>query len=117
MSNTAKLTLEGKDYELPTLVGTEKEKAIDIRALRKNSGYITFDPAYVNTGACQSAITFIDGEKGILRYRGIPIEELAEHSTFTEVPSPPTNAPPPKKKKPGPRRGGLPRHSMIHEDM
>ncbi|OGQ57834.1 MAG: citrate (Si)-synthase [Deltaproteobacteria bacterium RIFCSPLOWO2_02_FULL_50_16] len=117
MSNTAKLTLEGKDYELPTLVGTEKEKAIDIRALRKNSGYITFDPAYVNTGACQSAITFIDGEKGILRYRGIPIEELAEHSTFTEVAYLLIYGHLPNKKELGTLKEGLTRHSMIHEDM
>jgi citrate synthase len=81
----AKLILEGKEYELPLVKGTEGEKAIDITSLRKSSGYITLDKGYENTGSCRSAITFIDGEKGILRYRGYPIEELAAKSTFTEV--------------------------------
>jgi citrate synthase len=82
---TAKLLLEGKEYELPLVKGTEGEKAIDISGLRKSSGYVTLDKGYENTGSCRSAITFIDGEKGILRYRGYPIEELAAKSTFTEV--------------------------------
>ncbi|MGC9034849.1 MAG: citrate synthase [Verrucomicrobiia bacterium] len=85
MSNTAKLELEGKVYELPIVVGTEGEKAIDITKLRDTTGYITLDDGYANTGSCISNITFIDGEKGILRYRGIPIEELAEKSTFVET--------------------------------
>jgi citrate synthase len=85
MSQTAELILEGKNYKLPVKVGTEQEKAIDISALRNDSGYITLDDGYANTGSCESKITFIDGEKGILRYRGIPIEELAEKSTFIEV--------------------------------
>src|SRR5262249_20818070 len=82
---TAKLSFEGKDYELPVLVGSEGEKAIDITKLRDQTGAITLDPGYGNTGACQSAITFIDGDKGILRYRGYPIEELAEKASFLEV--------------------------------
>ncbi|HSH09238.1 MAG TPA: citrate synthase [Oceanipulchritudo sp.] len=77
-----KIILEGKEYEYPIIIGTENEKAIDIRKLRSDSGYITFDDGYANTGSCKSDITFIDGEKGILRYRGIPIEQLAEKSTF-----------------------------------
>jgi citrate synthase len=85
MSNEAKLELEGKTYTLPTLVGTEGEKAVDISSLRASSGYITLDESYGNTGSCVSKITFIDGEQGILRYRGIPIEELAEKSTFIEA--------------------------------
>ncbi len=85
MNKTAKLELEGKIYELPTLEGSEGEKAIDISALRAQSGYITLDDGYGNTGSCKSAITFIDGEQGILRYRGIPIEELAQRSTFVET--------------------------------
>src|SRR6266702_3081796 len=85
MSMTAKLELEGKVHELPTVAGTEHEKAIDISNLRSATGYITLDDGYGNTGSCTSAVTFIDGEKGILRYRGIPIEELAEHSTFVET--------------------------------
>jgi len=81
----AKLILEGKEYELPLVKGTEGEKAVDITGLRKATGYVTLDKGYENTGSCRSAITFIDGEKGILRYRGYPIEELASKSTFTEV--------------------------------
>jgi citrate synthase len=84
MSN-AKISLNGSDFEFPVLVGSEGEVAIDIAALRSKTGAITLDPGYGNTGSCQSAITFIDGEKGILRYRGYPIEELAEKSTFDEV--------------------------------
>ena len=84
-SETAKLILEGKEYTLPVVRGTEGEKAVDITALRKATGYITLDKGYENTGSCRSAITFIDGEKGILRYRGYAIEELAAKSTFTEV--------------------------------
>jgi citrate synthase len=81
----AKIELDGKTYELPEVVGSEGERAIDISSLRSTSGYITLDESYGNTGSCISNITFIDGEKGILRYRGIPIEQLAEHSTFVET--------------------------------
>ena len=81
----AKLELDGKQYELPEVVGSEGEHAIDISALRSKTGYITLDDGYGNTGSCISKVTFIDGEKGILRYRGIPIEELAEKSTFVEA--------------------------------
>ena len=83
--STATLLLKGKEYELPVLEGTEGETAIDISSLRAKTGAITFDPAYVNTGSCASAVTFIDGEKGILRYRGYPIEELARNATFVQV--------------------------------
>jgi citrate synthase len=85
MSKEAKLELDGKTYTLPEVVGTEGEKAVDITSLRASSGYITLDDGYGNTGACISKITFIDGDKGILRYRGIPIEELAERSSFIET--------------------------------
>ncbi len=84
MSNHAKLELDGKSYTLPVVIGTEDEKAVDVSALRADTGYITLDEGYGNTGACKSKITFIDGEKGILRYRGIPIEELADKSSFIE---------------------------------
>lgn len=83
--NPATLTLEDKTYSLPVYMGVEGEKAIDITKLRNQTGYVTLDDGYGNTGACESAITYIDGEKGILRYRGYPIEELAENSRFTEV--------------------------------
>ena len=85
MSETATLQVQGKTYNLPVVVGTENEVAVDIQKLRAESGVITLDDGYSNTGSCQSAITFIDGEKGILRYRGIPIEQIAEHSTFLET--------------------------------
>lgn len=85
MSETGRIELDGTTYEFPIVEGTEHEKAIDISTLRSKTGYITLDDGYGNTGSCQSAITFIDGDKGILRYRGIPIEVLAEHSSFIEA--------------------------------
>src|SRR5262252_5306301 len=85
MDKAAELVLNGRTAKLPVVEGSEKELAIDISSLRNETGYITLDDGYGNTGSCQSQITFIDGEKGILRYRGIPIEELAEKSTFIEV--------------------------------
>ncbi|MBN1435894.1 MAG: citrate synthase [Sedimentisphaerales bacterium] len=86
MTNTATMKIADQEYSLPIIEGTEGERAVDITKLRNQSkGCITYDPGFGNTGACKSDITFIDGEKGILRYRGIPIEELAEKSTFTEV--------------------------------
>ena len=85
MSTSAQIILDGKSYDLPVVEGTEHEKAVDIGSLRDQSGYVTLDYGYKNTGATQSAITFLDGELGILRYRGYPIEQLAEKSTFLEV--------------------------------
>lgn len=85
MAETATLGLRGKNYELPVVVGSEGEVGVDITKLRAQSGAITLDEAYGNTGSCESAVTFIDGEKGILRYRGYPIEQLAENATFPEV--------------------------------
>ncbi|MCC9136026.1 citrate synthase [Pontibacter silvestris] len=85
MSDFAEINLDGKSYKMPLVVGTEDEKAIDISKLRSESGFVTLDPGYKNTGATQSAITFLDGEEGILRYRGYPIEQLAEKSSFIEV--------------------------------
>jgi citrate synthase len=82
---TARLELEGQTYELPIVIGSEQEKAFDVSQLRAKTGYITLDNGYGNTGSCQSEITYIDGEKGILRYRGIPIEQLAGNSTFIET--------------------------------
>lgn len=85
MAETCTLILDGKEYVLPIVEGTEGEKAIDITSLRSTTGYITLDPAYGNTGSCTSQISFIDGDAGILRYRGIPIEVLAEKSSFVET--------------------------------
>jgi citrate synthase len=85
MSETATLQVQGKTYNLPVVVGSENEVGVDISKLRNESGVITLDDGYGNTGSCKSRITFIDGERGILRYRGIPIEQLAENSTFLET--------------------------------
>jgi citrate synthase len=85
MDDFVTLTYDGKTYKLPVIIGTEGERAIDITQLRADTGFITLDPGFANTGACQSSITYMDGEKGILRYRGIPVEELAEKSTFKET--------------------------------
>jgi citrate synthase len=85
MSKTALLEFDGKKYELPVIVGSENEAAIDIEKLRELTGAITIDPGYKNSGSCKSEITFLDGEEGILRYRGYAIEDLAEKSDFLEV--------------------------------
>lgn len=117
MSKTAKLTIEGNTYELPIVIGTEGEHAIDITGLRSKSSYITLDPGFGNTGSCQSAITFIDGEKGILRYRGIPIEQMAEHSSFVETAFLVIYGKLPLKEELKDFSASFTRHSMIHEDM
>ena len=83
--SSAKLIIDDQSLDLPIITGSENEKAIDISKLRKTTGYITMDPGYGNTGSCISDITFIDGEKGILQYRGYPIEELAKGKSFTDV--------------------------------
>jgi citrate synthase len=85
MTETVTLQVDGKTYELPLVQGTEGERAIDISRLRAETGLITLDPGYGNTGSCESAITYIDGEKGILRYRGIPIEQFEKNPNFVEV--------------------------------
>ena len=85
--STAKLILDGKEQELPVVVGSEGEVGIDISKLRDKTGAITLDDGYGNTGSCKSAITFIDGEKGILRYRGYPIEELASRRASSRSPT------------------------------
>ena len=85
MSQSAEIKFEGESYELPVIEGSEQEKAIDISKFRGTSGLITIDPGFKNTGSTRSSITFLDGEKGILRYRGYPIEQLADQSTFLEV--------------------------------
>src|SRR5947207_14955371 len=82
---TVKVEVEGKTFEYPVIQGSEAEKAFDISSLRAQTGYITVDNGYANTSSCQSSITFLDGEKGVLRYRGIPIEQLAAQASFLEV--------------------------------
>lgn len=117
MGNTAKLILDNKTIELPVIVGSEGEKAVDISKVRSETGYITLDPGFSNTGACKSSITFIDGEKGILRHRGIPIEQLAEKSTFVETAYLLIHDRLPLKEEMDFYSKGFTKHSMIHEDM
>ncbi len=113
----AKLILDGKEYELPTVVGSEGEVGIDISRFRQKSGSITLDPGYGNTGSCKSDITFIDGEHGVLRYRGYPIEQVAERSSFPEVCYLLINGELPNRQQLDEFSGNLTYHSMLHEDM
>jgi len=117
MTETATLTIDGQTLELPVMVGSEGEKAIDIRALRQKTGYITYDPGYGNTGSCKSEITFMNGEQGILRYRGIPIEELAENSTFVETSYLLLHGRLPTRKQLTRTSVMLNDFSLVHEDM
>lgn len=117
MDKKAKLTVDDKTIELPVIVGTEGEKAIDISRLRADTSYITLDPGFSNTGSCQSAITFIDGEKGMLKHRGIPIEQLAELSSFVETAYLIIHGELPTKEQLAGYSKAFTRHSMIHEDM
>lgn len=114
---SARLNLDGKDYEFPTVIGTEQEVGIDIATLRAKSNAITLDPGFGNTGSCKSAITFIDGEKGILRYRGYPIEQLAENASFSEVSYLLIYGELPNRQQLAEWRRKLTYHSLIHEDM
>ena len=114
---TASLTYDGKTIELPVITGSEGEKGIDIAQLRAKTGLVTIDPAFVNTASTTSAITYLDGEQGILRYRGIPIQELAEKSTFVETAYLLIYGHLPNKDELSRFSGLLTRHSMIHEDM
>ncbi len=114
----AKLVLpNGKEASLPVIVGSEDEHAVDIKALRADTGYITLDTGYMNTGSTTSAITYLDGEQGILRYRGYSIEELAEKSDFVETSYLLINGKLPTKDERQVFSTALTRHSLIHEDM
>ena len=115
--SSAKLILEGKEYELPIIVGSEGEVGVDIRALRKESGAVTYDSGYGNTGSCRSDITFIDGEKGILRYRGYPIEEVAVACSFVEVCHLLIFGRLPTASELEKFNSTLTRHTLLHEDM
>ncbi len=117
MSETITFTWKDRTIELPVVEGTEGEKAIDISKLRKETGLITMDPGFVNTGCCKSAITFMDGERGILRYRGYPIEQLAEESSFREVAYLLINGELPTRKQITRFSVLLNDHSLVHEDM
>ncbi len=115
--DAAKLILNGKEHELPVVTGTEGEVGIDIAKLRAETGAITLDPGYGNTGSTESAITFIDGEKGILRYRGYDIEELAENTRFTETAYLLIYGKLPNEKELAEWRHQMTYHTLIHEDM
>ena len=117
MAEKAQLIVGGKTYELDVIEGSEGERALDISKLRDQTGLITLDPGYVNTGATTSAITYIDGEAGILRYRGYPIEQLAEQSNFVETCYLLINGKLPNREEYVTFGERLSRHTMLHEDM
>jgi citrate synthase len=115
--DSAELRIGDQTISLPILVGTEGERAIDVRKLRDQTGYITFDPGYANTGACRSAITYIDGDNGILRYRGYSIEDLAEKSSFLEVSYLLIYGELPTEAQLRSFSESIRRHTMLHEDF
>lgn len=117
MSETARIILNGKEYELPVFTGSEGEKAIDISKLRAQTGYVTLDSGFKNTGSTKSAITFLDGEKGILRYRGYPIEQLAEKASFLEVAYLLIYSELPNKEQLEWFTNSITMHTLVHEDM
>ncbi|MCB9454442.1 MAG: citrate synthase [Anaerolineaceae bacterium] len=115
--DNAKLILNGQEYEFPTFAGSEGEVGIDFAALRSQTKAISYDPGYGNTGSCSSAITFINGEKGILRYRGYPIEQVAENASFVEVCYLLIYGDLPNREQLESFQHDLTYHTMIHEDM
>jgi citrate synthase len=117
MSEFAELIIDGKSFQYPTLVGSEGEKAIDISKLRDDTGFVTLDLGYKNTGATKSAITFLDGEEGILRYRGYSIEDLAEKATFIEVAYLLINGNLPTKEELAKFQYSITTHTLVNEDM
>jgi citrate synthase len=117
MAETAKLIVDGKEFEFPIISGSENEKAIDIASLRAKTGYITIDEGFKNTGSTTSDITFLDGEEGILRYRGYSIEELAEKAEFLEVAYLLIYGELPTKDQYAAFTGRITRHTMVNEDM
>ncbi len=117
MGETVTITYKDKSVDLPVIIGSEGEVAVDITRLRAETGIITMDPGYANTGSCTSAITFMDGEEGILRYRGIPVEDLAEHATFKETAYLLINGAPPSQAEFNRFSILLNDHSLVHEDM
>jgi len=117
VAETVRIAIGREELELPVVVGTESERGIDISNLRARTGMVTLDPAFMNTASTESSITFLDGEKGILRYRGIPIEELGEKSTFTETAYLLVYGHLPTRDELEKWDHLLTRHSMIHEDM
>ncbi|MBP9854698.1 MAG: citrate synthase [Candidatus Omnitrophica bacterium] len=117
MEEKAQLILNGKTYSFPVIVGTENERAIDISTLRAETSYITFDNGYGNTGACKSAITYLDGELGVLRYRGIPVEQIAQNATFVETAYLLINGNLPTEKQLAEFSNSFTKHAHLHPDM
>ncbi len=117
MAEVAKLELNGKTYEFPVIEGSENEKAIDISKLRASTGYITIDPGFKNTGSTKSGITFLNGEEGILRYRGYPIEQLAEKAEFLEVAYLLIYGDLPTAAQYAEFKNDITQHTLVHEDM
>lgn len=117
MAEVAKITLDGKTIDLPIITGTENEKAIDIRKLRGQTGFVTYDPGYKNTGATESAITFLNGEEGVLRYRGYAIEELCENADFLEVAYLILEGELPNKAQYDAFKHEITYHTLLHEDV
>jgi citrate synthase len=117
VAESARIHIGGHDLEFPVVVGTENERGIDITNLRGKTGVVTLDPAFMNTASTVSSVTYLDGEKGILRYRGIPIEELGERSTFVETAYLLIYGKLPTRSELDGFQRLLTRHSMIHEDM
>lgn len=117
MSGSAKITLDGKEYDLPVFTGTEGENAVDISKLRAQSGYVTLDTGYKNTGATKSEITFLDGEEGILRYRGYSIEDLTNKASFMEVCYLLFFGELPTKDQLATFEAKISRHTLVHEDI
>jgi citrate synthase len=116
-TETARLELDGKSFEMPVVTGSEHERGVDISKLLATTGVTTLDEGYANTGSTQSAVTFLDGERGILRYRGYPIEQLAAKCDFLEVAHLLIYGELPNQEQLADFRGSILRHTMLHEDM
>ena len=117
MSDHARIEFDGQAFEAPVVVGTEQERGLDISKLRSSTGLITYDAGYANTGSAKSAITFIDGDEGILRYRGYPIEQLAEHSDFIETSYLLIHGELPSREQHQTFRDQITHHTLLREDM
>ena len=117
MEEFAELKIKGESYQLPVITGSEDEKAIDISKLRAQTGYVTLDSGFKNTGSTTSSVTYLDGENGILRYRGYTIEELAEKASFLEVAHLLINGELPSATELAEFEQNITNHTLIHEDM
>ena len=117
MSRLSTRHVDDQTIALPIATGTEGERVLDVTTLRAQTGLTTFDPGYVNTASCSSGITFLDGDKGILRYRGIPIEQLAEHANFLETAYLLIYGSLPTQSEYRQFANTITRHTLLHEDV